>query len=234
MARRKASSENKAIGYVRVSTTQQGENGHSIDGQIERMKRRCAEEGLKLVDIVVEVASSTAERELFEAVQERISNDEARCLVGCKIDRIGRSLIHLASICNWAEREKASIFSVDEGWQIRDGKIVDNMLPFRIAMAQVELTNIRERTRQGLAAAKAKGVKLGRKPQNPELAERCYQLRFGQRLKWQEIVDLLNKEGVVTKGGRAVNLGTLYGMVSWYARDRKLPFETGRIAECGA
>ena len=232
MARRKTSSLNKAIGYVRVSTVMQGEQGHSIYGQIARMRKKCEEEGLQLVEVVEEVASSTAERDKFEAVQQRISDDEARVLVGAKIDRLGRSMIHLAHICEWAEREKVSILSVDEGWQIRDGKITDPMLPFRIASAHVDLYNIRERTRHGLAAARAKGVKLGRKPLNPELAARCYELRFGQLLKWQSIVDLLDREGVVTASGRKVNLGTLHGMVSWYARENRLPFVSGRIAEC--
>jgi len=167
----------KAIGYVRVSTDAQGSTGHSTHGQAQRMREMCHEVGLRLIEIVTEVESSTKERELFNQVQERLENDEARCLVCAKIDRMGRNQFHLASIVRWAEEQRTDIISVDEGWMVKDGQMVDKMLPFRIAMAQVELTTIRERTKQGLAAARAKGVRLGHPVENDDLSRRIYEMR---------------------------------------------------------
>lgn len=240
-ARRGNGGVGKGIGYVRAST---GDQKHTLSGQADRMRKRCQEEGIHLlsvgdnheiedmeniVDVVIEVESSTKEREKLLHVQERLERDEARCLVCAKIDRVGRSQFHLASIVHWAETSKIDIFSADEGWQVKDGRIVDPMLPFRIAMAQVELTNIRERTRQGLAAAKAKGVRLGHATENVELSKRCYEMRSAG-LSWGQLVRQLEDDGVVTKQGCKVRDGQAYNMARRWAREHGLSFGENAVS----
>jgi DNA invertase Pin-like site-specific DNA recombinase len=90
-----------------------------------------------------------------------------------------------------------------EGWQVRDEAKADKMLPFRLAMAEVELERIRERTRDGLRTAREKGVKLWRPAENiGDVAARATELRK-QGQTWQAIADLFNAEGHTTaRGGK--------------------------------
>ena len=193
----------KVIGYIRVSTQAQGQHGHSLDGQRTRLQDVAAREGLELVDVVSEVESGAKERDGLAEVQARVMAGEAQGIITPKIDRLGRSMVHLLHLVDWATLHGIDLLSADEGWQVRGGKKVDKMLPFRLAMAEVELERIRERTKDGLAAARAKGVKLGRPAENVgELAKRATTLRKRGKT-WQEIADLFNREGHKTaRGGK--------------------------------
>lgn len=206
MAKRDKSGAGKMIGYVRVSTKEQGTMGHSLDGQMRRLADRCRDEGLELIDLVVDIECSTKYREKLAQVQERLEEGEAAGLICAKIDRVGRSQFHLASIVQWAEVNRIDILSTDEGWQVRGGKKVDAMLPFRIAMAEVELERIRQRTREGLDAAKRNGVQLGRKFENEELGRRAWTLRQSG-LSWRHIAQRLIEEGARTARGAEPNMG---------------------------
>ena len=202
-AARMATGKGRLIGYVRVSTEQQGLRGHSLDGQRTRLQETAAREGFELVDVVAEVESGAKERDGLKDVQARVMAGEAQGIICPKIDRLGRSMVHLLKIVEWAVQNHVDLLSADEGWQVRDGVKVDKMLPFRLAMAEVELERIRERTRDGLKAARDKGVVLGRPAENVgDLAKRATELRK-QGLTWQQIADTFNAEGLRTaRGGR--------------------------------
>ena len=200
---RMVTGKGKLIGYIRVSTASQGTNGHSLDGQRTRLHATAASEGFELVDVVSEVESGAKERDGLADVQARVLAGEAQGILFPKVDRLGRSMVHLLKVVEWAVVNRVDLLSADEGWQVRDGAKVDKMLPFRLAMAEVELERIRERTRDGLKAAREKGVKLGRPAENiGDLATRATQLRK-QGKTWQEIADAFNAEGHTTpRGGK--------------------------------
>lgn len=203
----------KAIGYVRVSTREQGENGHSLEGQATRLREVAAREGLELIEVVAEVASGAkADREALAEVQRRVLAGEAQAIVFPKVDRLGRSMVHLLKVVAWAQENGVDLLAADEGWQVRDGQQVDKMLPFRLAMAQVELERIRERTRDGLRAARAKGVQLGHKPENTALEAAAVELRR-QGLTLQAIADRFNAEGHTTARGADHTAMTVYRMI---------------------
>jgi len=202
----------RMIGYIRVSTQGQGTNGHSLDGQRTRLQDAAAREGFELVDVVSEVESGAKERDGLAEVQARVLTGEAQGILFPKIDRLGRSMIHLLKVVEWAVTNRVDLLSADEGWQVRDGAKVDKMLPFRLAMAEVELERIRERTRDGLRAARAKGVKLGRPALNTELQERATTLRRGGMIL-QEIADTFNAEGHTTATGAQFKATTVYRMI---------------------
>lgn len=196
----------KLLGYCRVSTTGQGEHGHSLDGQRSRLQDRAEHEGFALVGIVTEVASGRKDRDGLKELQERIIAGEAQGLIVPKVDRLGRSTIGLLKFVAWAEENQVDILSVDEGWVVRTdqatGQVkVDGMFTGRAWFAELEARKISERTKEGLAAAKAKGVKLGRPAENVgEVAERATELRR-QGLPWATIAKMLNEEGYTTARG---------------------------------
>lgn len=207
-----ATGAGKLIGYIRVSTISQARTGHSLAGQEARIRALAAAEGFELLDIVQDVESGAKERDGLAQVQERIMAGEAQGIIFPKVDRLGRSMIHLLKIVEWATQNGVDLLSTDEGWQVKDGKKVDKMLPFRLAMAEVELERIRERTREGLAAARARGVKLGRPAENTELQERAVQLRR-QGMTLQAIADQFNREGHRTARGALYKPTTVYYMI---------------------
>ena len=218
-------SAGRMIGYVRVSTKDQGDNGHSLDGQRTRLREVADREGFELVEIVTEVESGAHEdRKGLADVQRRVLSGEARGIIFPKVDRLGRSLPHLWRIVEWATKNRVDLFSADEGWQMRDGAKVDRFLGFRLDIAEFELEQIRERTRQGLAAAKAKGIKLGRpRADLGDLPERATEMRRGG-MTLQKIADTFNAEGIAPpqkgRGGRSRaegkpwTTGTVYYLVN--------------------
>ena len=210
---RLAMGQGKGIGYIRVSTAKQGEKGHSLDGQRTRLAEACEREGLQLVDVVCDVASGAKTRDGLTEVQRRLEAGEAQVLVSPKVDRIGRSLVGLYHLVEWAKAKGVDVLTADEGWQVRDGATVDKMLPFRMAMAEVERERISDRTKEGLAAARSKGVRLGRPVgNNGDLAKRATRLRKkGKTL--QEIADTFNGEGLRTVRGKLFAPQTVYLMI---------------------
>ena len=86
-------------------------------------------------------------------------------------------------------------------------------LPFLIALAQVERERISRRTKEGLQAARQKGVTLGAPARNTDLQDRAADLRR-QGKALQEIADLFNAEGHRTATGAEYKTMTVYRMVN--------------------
>ncbi len=201
------------IGYIRVSTADQGRNGHSLDGQIGRLREAAAREGIDLIDLVRDVESGAKQRDGLDDVWRRVTEGEAEGILFPKLDRLGRSQLHLASLVEQARSQGISLLSSDEGWQVQRGELRNEALPFLIALAQVERERISRRTKEGLSAARAKGVQLGRPPLNTELQERATESRRQGRTL-QEIADLFNDEGHRTATGAEFKPTTIARMVN--------------------
>ena len=201
------------IGYIRVSTVDQGTNGHSLDGQRQRLQEAADREGVELVDVVCDVKSGAKQRDGLDEVWARVLAGEAEGILFPKLDRVGRSQIHLATLVEQARDRGVSLLSSDEGWQVQRGELCNEALPFLIALAQVERERISRRTREGLAVVKASGKKLGHAARNTELQERATELRrSGMTL--QAIADLFNEEGHKTATGAEYKPTTVARMVN--------------------
>jgi DNA invertase Pin-like site-specific DNA recombinase len=210
---RLATGAGRMIGYVRVSTAEQGEKGHSLAGQRDRLAEVCRREGYELVEVVCDVESGAKERPRFEEAWARVLAGEAEGIVFPKLDRVGRSQIHLARIVEQAREHGVSLLSADEGWQVRRGELLNEALPFLIALAQVERERIGRRTKEGLRAARGKGVVLGRPAEvTGKVAHRAVRLRRKGKTV-QEIADLFNREGLRTPRGAEFKPMTVYRMI---------------------
>ncbi|MGO9570993.1 MAG: recombinase family protein, partial [Desulfomonilaceae bacterium] len=85
-------------------------------------------------------------------------------LVVWRLDRLGRSMQHLVSVVTELKNGGIGFRSLRDGaidTTTASGELVFNIFA---ALAQFEAELIRERTRAGLAAARARGRKGGRKP----------------------------------------------------------------------
>jgi DNA invertase Pin-like site-specific DNA recombinase len=139
------------IGYARVSTQDQ-----KLDSQIDALKKN----GCHVV-----YREKASGKNLDRPELKRIMDDigEGDVLVVVKLDRLGRSLRDLIDTVNKLHEMKVTFVSLGDNidTSTATGKLIFH---FFAALAEFERELIRERTNAGLAAARARGRKGGKKP----------------------------------------------------------------------
>lgn len=137
------------VGYARVSTMDQ-----NLELQRDALRRAGCER------VYEDHASGSAtERPGWAQVSEVLRDGDT--LVVWRLDRLGRSLKHLIDTVNDLEARGVGFKSVTENI---DTTTPGGRLVFHVfgALAEFERELIRERTRAGLAAARARGRRGGR------------------------------------------------------------------------
>ncbi len=141
--------------YIRVSTQQQGRSGLGLDAQrvaIERFLR--AEDRLLVTHTEVESGRKTDRPKLTEALA--FCRKTGTTLLVAKVDRLARNLPFLRSLID----SGVDVVFCDMP-DIPVGAVGRFMLSQLALIAELEAGLISERTKAALAAAKARGVKLG-------------------------------------------------------------------------
>ena len=142
------------FGYARISTKDQ-----SLDLQMDALEKH----GVELKNIYTDVASGV--REKRKGLDDLLSKlREGDKIIVWKLDRIARSVIHLAKLIEEFETIGVEFKSVQEPFldtSSSHGRFVYTLFS---AVAQLERDLIRERTRAGLDAAAKRGRKGGRRP----------------------------------------------------------------------
>jgi DNA invertase Pin-like site-specific DNA recombinase len=139
------------IGYARVSTDDQ-----NLDLQRDALQQAgCS--------VIYEETASGKNAARPELEQCRKALRPGDTLVVWRLDRLGRSLHDLVQIVSELEQKGIGFESITERIETTSaaGKLVFHVFA---ALAEFERNLIRERTRAGLAAARARGRKGGRKP----------------------------------------------------------------------
>ena len=142
----------RAIAYYRVSTKQQGDSGLGLEAQEAAVASYVATTGMKLLaPPYVEVESGTkGDRPKLAAALAHAKRAKATLLIA-KLDRLSRNVAFLANLM------ESSI----------DFVACDNPHANRLtvhilaAVAEEEARAISDRTKKALAAAKARGTRLG-------------------------------------------------------------------------
>ena len=142
------------IGYVRVSTTQQGRSGLGLEAQKEALEHFAEAEGFTLARLFVEVETGKGSDALERRPQLAAALAEARrkrCSIGvAKLDRLSRDVHFISGLM--AHRVPFVVAEL--------GADVDPfILHLFAALAEKERAMISTRTRAALKAAKARGVK---------------------------------------------------------------------------
>lgn len=194
-----------AIGYGRVSTDQQVNSGLGLGDQERRIREECERRGWELLEIAIDPGLSGREmrkRPALLAALERLDAGEVDVLVVTKVDRLARSVRDLADMMERSDRRGWALVAVD---QPVDTSNVYGRAQVQMAgvFAELESGLISDRTKSGLAEARARGAKLGRfLGTDPKVRARIRRLR-SRGWTWQRIADRLNENGVPTpQGGR--------------------------------
>jgi DNA invertase Pin-like site-specific DNA recombinase len=210
----------KAVAYYRVSTPKQGESGLGLDAQRTAVEAFCASRGFTLIAPPfqeVESGKRDDRPELMKAL-ERCKITGATLIVA-KLDRLSRNVAFLATL----QDSSVKFIAVDMP------EANELTVHIMAAVAQQERKAISTRTKEALAAAKARGTRLGNpngaaalqrfgagkasplgtaaiKAKADEHAQRLRpiveQIRKAGHVSLPSIANALNAEGILTPRGR--------------------------------
>ena len=147
------------LGYARVST-----NDQNLDLQLDALREHGCERFFTDT-----VSGAKAKRPgLDEMLKEARPKD---VIVIWKLDRLGRSLKHLVDLVAELNERDIGLRSLNDpiDTTTAQGRLVFNIFA---SLAEFERELIRERTNAGLAAARARGRKGGRRPGLSEEAKK--------------------------------------------------------------
>ena len=137
------------LGYARVSTPDQ-------ELESQRLRLRAAGASRLFEDVI---SGRTFDRPGFKSLLEYARPGDLICVV--RLDRLGRSLRQLLDTVELFKQRGLAFMSLEEKL---DTSSATGELVFHVfgSIAHFERRLIGERTRDGLEAAKARGIKLGR------------------------------------------------------------------------
>ena len=211
----------KAVGYIRVSTDEQAQDGFSLGAQREAITAFAKSQGYELVTIIEDAGVSGAKDPLtrpgFAQVMDLAAQGAFGVLLVWKFDRLARSLSYAVTTAQTLrERYNVTLRSVTE--PIETETPMGQML-FSIfaSMAAMEREGIKERTLLGKEAkAKQGGFTGGKVPYGYERDKEgnlipspteapVVQQIFAWRREGKgarAIATLLNKQGIPTRSGK--------------------------------
>ena len=148
----------KLIGYARVSKGEQ-----DVQLQMDALKQAGCDEDYIFVD---KVSGARTDRPGLDACLTMLEPGDT--LMVWRLDRLGRSMSHLVTMVEELLSKKIGFRSLCDGaidTTTASGELVFNIFS---ALAQFERRLIQERTQAGLAVARARGRKGGRRPISPD------------------------------------------------------------------
>jgi DNA invertase Pin-like site-specific DNA recombinase len=139
-------------GYARVST-----DGQSVDAQVRQLTKA----GCRKVFRETASGAKTDRTELRKALARL---DDGDVLMVTRLDRLARSTRDLLNTLASITDKRAGFQSLGDTWADTTTSHGRLMLTVLGGLAEFEKDLIRARTGEGRARAKARGVKMGRKP----------------------------------------------------------------------
>jgi DNA invertase Pin-like site-specific DNA recombinase len=147
----------KIIGYTRISTDKQ-----DLDKQRHLLLEYARKQRLvidEFIDVEVSSRQDVSERRIDE-LQAKLQ--EGDILLVAELSRLGREMLQVLNIINDLSAKGVKITFVRQPELSTTGSYGKLLLAIYSYFAEAEREFISMRVRQGLAAARAKGVKLGR------------------------------------------------------------------------
>ncbi len=156
------SMKERFVAYYRVSTRQQGASGLGLEAQQEAVKRFVGERGPIIASFIEVESGKRCDRPELEKARETCILGHAKLIIA-KLDRLSRDVEMIANLMKW-----------EYGFIACDMPEAD---PFRMhieaSIAEEEHRKISARTKAALAAAKARGVKLGGAREGFVMSQSC-------------------------------------------------------------
>jgi len=170
--------------YARVSTTDQ-----NCETQLRELREYISHRGWKNAGEFVDTGFSGAKasRPALDRMMADAAQRKFDCIVVYKIDRFGRSVLHLnqqlAALTSYGVRFIATSQSLDTDEKNPTSRL---LLQILASVAEFEREMIRERTLSGIQAARAAGKVIGR-PRRVFRRDEVVRLRDLEGLSWRAI-----------------------------------------------
>lgn len=207
--------DGKFVAYYRVSTAQQGHSGLGLEAQRDQVMRYLSNGGWPPLAEFTEIETGKGANALDRRPQLQAALAFARkhkaTLIIAKLDRLARNVHFISGLIE----QRVPIVAAD----MPDADIT--MLQIYAVMAEREARAIGERTRDALAAAKARGQVLGANgrvladrnkaeavDRLAPIAERLRAFK-AEGLTLRRIADALNAEGIASPGGASWHPGNV-------------------------
>lgn len=147
-------------GYCRVSTHKKDESGDYIQ-TTDLQRDALLSAGVLSEDIFEDrISGTTKNRPGLDALLSAVSPGDS--VIVWKLDRLGRSAKNLLEIAETLKKKGVSIRSIQDGIDT-SGALGHFLLTILSAVAELERENISERVTAGMATAKKRGKKMGRR-----------------------------------------------------------------------
>jgi site-specific DNA recombinase len=219
----------KTIAYIRCSTDDQVEYGHSLRTQQEKINAYALTYDLDVVDVVIDAGESgkTLKRSGFQRVLKALDDGTCDAVVVYKLDRLTRNVRDLGMLIEKYFSAKTTLYSVSEqiNTTTANGRFVLNMMG---SIAQWERETIAERTKDALQAKLKRGecagnvaygyrlakdgVRLVKDKAEQQAIQTMVALR-NQGKSFSEIVKDLSAEGILNRRGKPFNRSSVWRMV---------------------
>ncbi len=212
-----------AIGYVRVSTTEQADSGLGVAAQQERIRAYCQMKNLVLhrtfTDLGVSGGKKLTSRPGGAELLAVLNRKLPFAVVVLKLDRAFRHAADcLATVEKW-DRDGIALHIVDLGGNSIDSTTAAGkfMLTVLAGAAEMERNLTRERTKAALAVKRSRGQRISRTPYGYDLAPDGITLveneaesaviadilaMRGRGVSYPKIARALTERGIPTKRGK--------------------------------
>ena len=174
----------RVASYARVSTATE----QSPEMQLRDLRELAERRGFEVVREYVDTGFSgaTDSRPALNDLLADARRGRFEAVLVWKLDRLGRSLVHLVRLLEELRQLGVELISFSEGldFTTTTGKLLYQVIS---AFAEFERECIRERVKAGLRNARAKGKRIGRPPaivDAPRIAQ-----RRAQGASWREIAE---------------------------------------------
>jgi len=214
----------QAIGYIRVSSAQQAQEGASLEAQQAKIQQWCLANGYELVNVFKDEGISGKRMDTRQGLQDALATiKKGNAFVFYSMSRVARSTKDMLSIGDLIAKKRADMVSVIEDFDTTSasGKLMFQMLA---VLAEFERNLVGERTATVLQNKKAnrqvytnqtpygfKAVngRLEQVKQEVKVVAEIQQARAkGQTL--QAIADNLNSRGIPTKTNKQWQPATIH------------------------
>lgn len=192
-----------AVGYLRCSTEEQAESGLGLEAQRAEIAALAIRRGVTVVGWFTDAGISGAtmgKRPEFLAALRFLDSGQAGQLLAKDVTRLSRSSADLGALLAAAQADGWTVATADQLVDTADPQ--GAMLPMFLGIVgDLERRFTSVRTTQALAAARARGTKLGKTSTLPDQVRTEIVNRRDTCSTWQQIADLLNDRGVATGQG---------------------------------
>jgi DNA invertase Pin-like site-specific DNA recombinase len=147
--------------YVRCSTNETKQN---VERQESELRDVISNHNWELVDVYADYSSGRkTQRPNLDRLLDDAFSKKFDCVMVSDLSRLGRNVQHLLKIVEELDNKNIELFSLREkiDTDSATGKLFFTIIS---ALNEFQVSQIRENVKSGLANAKRKGIKLGRKP----------------------------------------------------------------------